>query len=113
MPELPEVEAAARHLRTWARGRTIVAARAARSRVIRGQAPSRVAQLVGHRLLDVERAGKWMLLAFDDGEGLLSHLGMTGKWTRRRPADAEPPHVRASLTLDDGYVLDYRDPRLF
>src|SRR5437868_11638317 len=106
MPELPEVETAARHLRAWAKGRKIAGAHAARSRVIRGQSPSRFAQLAGHRLLDVERAGKWMLLTFDGGEGLLSHLGMTGKWMRRRKTEAAPSHVRATFLLDDGSALD-------
>ena len=109
MPELPEVEIAARHLRAWAKGRRIVAARAAQSRVIRGQSPRRFAQLAGHVLREVERSGKWMLLRFDGEEGLLSHLGMTGKWIRRDRAAPAPSHVRASLELDDGHILDYRD----
>ncbi|HYZ89016.1 MAG TPA: bifunctional DNA-formamidopyrimidine glycosylase/DNA-(apurinic or apyrimidinic site) lyase [Myxococcales bacterium] len=113
MPELPEVEIATRHLRSWAKGRKIAAARAAQSRVIRGQTPRRFAQLKGHVLQDVERSGKWMLLRFDGDEGLLSHLGMTGKWMRRERNAPPPSHVRASLELDDGHVLDYRDPRLF
>ena len=113
MPELPEVEIASRQLLAWARGRRVVSAKAERSRVIRGQSPQRFAQLAGHRLQDVDRSGKWMLLRFDGGEGLLSHLGMTGKWIRRERAAAPPSHVRASLELDDGHVLDYRDPRLF
>lgn len=113
MPELPEVEIASRHLRAWAKGRRIVSAKAAQSRVIRGQSPRRFAQLAGHVLEEVERSGKWMLLRFDGGEGLLSHLGMTGKWIRRDRAAPPPSHVRASVELDDGHVLDYRDPRLF
>jgi len=113
VPELPEVEIASRQLRAWAKGRRIVSASAERSRVIRGQSPQRFAQLAGHRLEEVERSGKWMLLRFDGGEGLLSHLGMTGKWIRR-DRDAPPPsHVRATLVLEDGHALDYRDPRLF
>jgi formamidopyrimidine-DNA glycosylase len=113
VPELPEVEIASRQLRAWAKGRRIVSAKAERSRVIRGQSPQRFAKLAGHRLQDIDRSGKWMLLRFDGGEGLLSHLGMTGKWIRRERAAAAPSHVRASLHLDDGHVLDYRDPRLF
>ena len=113
MPELPEVEVASRQLRHWLKGRKIIAATAAKSRVIRGQAPSRFAQLAGHRFLEIERAGKWMLLSFDKDEGLISHLGMTGKWIRRKASEDEPSHVRASLELDDRHVLDYRDPRLF
>jgi formamidopyrimidine-DNA glycosylase len=38
---------------------------------------------------------------------------MTGKWIRRREKDPRPAHVRASLTLDDGHAIDYRDMRLF
>ncbi len=113
MPELPEVEIASRQLRAWLDGHRIVAARAARSRVIRGQAPQRFASLAGRRLVRIQRLGKWMLLEFDRGEGLISHLGMTGKWIRRAQEEPAPPHVRASIALDDGHVLDYRDPRLF
>ena len=113
MPELPEVEVASRQLRSWARGHRITAAKALRTRVIRGQAPARFAQLEGRTLEEIERRGKWMLLRFDGGEALLSHLGMTGKWIRRGPRDPAPSHVRASLSLEDGHVLDYRDPRLF
>ena len=113
MPELPEVEIASRQLRAWLQGRRVVSARAERSRVIRGQTPARFASLAGHRLTDIERFGKWMLLSFDGGEGLVSHLGMTGKWIRRGAQDPPPSHVRASLALDDGNAVDYRDMRLF
>ena len=113
MPELPEVEIASRQLRAWAKGRRITRATAARSRVIRGQSPRRVSELAGHRLEDVERYGKWMILRFDGGEGLVSHLGMTGKWIRRGAGEKPSSHVRATLELDDGNALDYRDPRLF
>ena len=113
MPELPEVEIASRQLRAWLQGRRVVSARAQRSRVIRGQTPARFAGLAGHRLTDIERFGKWMLLSFDGGEGLVSHLGMTGKWIRRRAEGQPPSHLRASLTLDDGNAVDYRDMRLF
>ena len=113
MPELPEVEIASRQLRGWLQGRRIVSARAERSRVIRGQTQARFAGLAGHRLTGIERFGKWMLLSFDGGEGLLSHLGMTGKWIRRRADEPRPSHVRASLALDDRHAVDYRDMRLF
>jgi formamidopyrimidine-DNA glycosylase len=107
------VEIASRQLRGWLEGRRILSARAARSRVIRGQTPRRFAQLAGRSLSGIERVGKWMLLSFDGGEGLISHLGMTGKWIRRPASAAPPSHVRATLALDDGNALDYRDQRLF
>jgi formamidopyrimidine-DNA glycosylase len=113
MPELPEVEIASRQLRSWLRGRRVVSAHAEKSRVIRGQGPQRFASLAGHDFQEIERLGKWMVLRFDGDEALLSHLGMTGKWIRRAEDKPGPSHVRATLTLDDGNAIDYRDPRLF
>jgi formamidopyrimidine-DNA glycosylase len=113
MPELPEVEVAARQLRSWLEGRRIASARAEKSRVIRGQSPARFAALGGHRLRSIERHGKWMVLEFDGDLALVSHLGMTGKWIRRRAQAEAPMHARATLLLDDGHAVDYRDPRLF
>jgi formamidopyrimidine-DNA glycosylase len=113
MPELPEVEIASRQLRAWALGRRITAVQTARSRVIRGQKPADFGALAGHTPTNLERHGKWMLLLFDRGLGLISHLGMTGKWLRRERGAAPPKHLRASLDLSDKGVLDYTDPRLF
>ena len=119
MPELPEVEHAARSLRAWLGGRTILRARAADNRIFRGGSPRDFEQLlVGRRLERVDRRGKYLLLTFDGGLGLLSHLGMTGKWVRRTPRPSSgrrtvPLHSHARLELDDGSALHYVDPRLF
>jgi endonuclease-8 len=57
---------------------------------------TRVAErLDGRRLLAVEAHGKNLLLCFDGGTVLRSHLGMTGSW-RVLPADAE---IRGSRWL--------------
>ncbi len=112
MPELPEVEHAARQLRAWMLGRRIVRASAPRSRVLRGQSPHRfAATLTGRRLESVERKGKYLMLAFDRDVGLLAHLGMTGKFVRRLPAELEP-YSRARFELG-GEVVHLRDPRKF
>jgi formamidopyrimidine-DNA glycosylase len=120
VPELPEVEINARNLRRWSQGRVIVAASAPRSRVLRPADPRSFARgLVGRRVGTIERIGKHLLipLVADQKEAvplaLYSHLGMTGKWVRLRPGEAQPGHLRASLELDDGTVLGYRDQRLF
>ena len=113
MPELPEVEIASRHLRSWWACRCVEQLDIPRTRVVRGQAPAAFAVLLGLRLVDVERRGKWMLLSFEGGHGLLSHLGMTGKWVRRKASAPKTPHARATFLLDDAHALDYRDPRLF
>jgi formamidopyrimidine-DNA glycosylase len=119
MPELPEVEIAARNLREWAIGRRIerVEAEPAARYVFRPATPRRfAAEVAGRRFESVARRGKQLLIALggDGGPlGLLAHLGMTGKWLRRREGERVPEYVKARFHLDDGHVLHFRDPRLF
>ena len=120
MPELPEVEVARHNLARWAVGRTIDSAVAdqAALRVLRPATARSLAQLVGARVLAVERTGKALLwtLAPRRGSagarlGVYAHLGMTGKWLRRAPGDPVR-FARLRLTLDDERLLVYADPRL-
>jgi formamidopyrimidine-DNA glycosylase len=113
MPELPEVEFAARQLQDWMVGRRVVRAVIEASHVLRGASPRAIARsLEGKRLASVRRRGKYLLLAFEGGAGALLHLGMTGKLVRRR-AGAEEPYSRARFELDDGFAVHLRDPRKF
>lgn len=119
MPELPEVEIAARNLRRWGEGRRVLAVEwdPKARRIFRPAAPGAFARaLSGARLEAVDRRGKHLLVRLErEGGplGVLSHLGMTGKWVRREDASPAPRHSRARLRLDDGAVLHYLDPRLF
>lgn len=120
MPELPEVEIAARNLRRWAEGRRIdrVETDARAARIFRpGDRAAFARALAGARLETVDRRGKHLLVTLADRRGrpvgLWSHLGMTGKWVLRAGSDPAPPHARVRLVLDDGRVLHYLDPRLF
>jgi formamidopyrimidine-DNA glycosylase len=119
MPELPEVEIAARNLRAWAVGRRIerVDAEATAKYVFRPSTPKKfAADVAGHVFSSVRRRGKQLLVGLDGPGGpvgLLAHLGMTGKWLRRRYGEPEPEYVKARFRLDDGHVLHFRDPRLF
>ncbi len=132
VPELPEVEHAARTLRRLTIGRMVVrlAVDPRAGRLFRPDGAARLAAgIEGALLVEVGRRGKQLLLAFDGPAGRVgvnAHLGMTGRWeagTRwadapsraRRPAAAPalPLHVRAALLLDDGTAVHYRDPRMF
>lgn len=114
MPELPEVELAARALRRWLAQRVIERVTAPESRIFRG-ADRRVFEraLRGRTLARVDRRGKILLLSFDRDVGLVSHLGMTGRWERRARGAPEPDHTRARLALRGDGVVYYRDQRLF
>ena len=119
MPELPEVEIAARNLRRWTAGRRIerVEAEPKARYVFRPAAPAAFArEVAGARFGPIRRVGKNLLVALErEGAplGLLAHLGMTGKWLRREEADPPTRFSRARFHLDDGSVLHFDDMRLF
>lgn len=124
MPELPEVEIAARNLRAWALGRRLVAVEVdgKARRLLRPTSAAVFARSARGRAVEsVRRLGKHLLIGLSPptrgpGEGslgLLSHLGMTGKWLRRQRGAEPPSHSRVRLLLDDGATLHYRDTRLF
>jgi formamidopyrimidine-DNA glycosylase len=119
VPELPEVEHAARTIRRLALGRRVeaVALDARAARLFRPDGPDAFRRAVaGARLLEVARHGKQLLLTLRPrGGGRLgvnAHLGMTGLWTGG-PAAPPPRHARLSLDLDGGVRLHYDDPRMF
>ncbi|HEY6003894.1 MAG TPA: DNA-formamidopyrimidine glycosylase [Anaeromyxobacter sp.] len=120
MPELPEVEIAARNLRAWTKGRGIDSVDADRGAryVFRPAGPAAFARaLTGARFRSIRRIGKNLLVSLEKDRaplGLLAHLGMTGKWLLRDGAAGDSPRFsRARFHLDDGSVLHFCDMRLF
>jgi formamidopyrimidine-DNA glycosylase len=112
MPELPEVEAAARRLRRALVGRTIVAI-AARHATPRRHLPPRIrAAVAGRQVRAIDRRGKHQLLRLDDGATLHVHFRMTGDWVVGRAAQPLPRHARVVLTLDGGDWVALDDPRV-
>jgi endonuclease-8 len=59
-----------------------------------------VASLIGRTVSTVEARGKHLLMPFDDGRVLHSHMGMTGSWHIYRPGEAwQKPAHRAAISL--------------
>lgn len=121
MPELPEVEIAARSIRAWAVGHRIVRCEAdpRARRMFRPDTPHAIeTACTGARVISVERHGKQLLVTLSPKGrprarvGLLAHLGMSGKWIRRNPHDVVTSS-RMRWHLDDGSVVHDRDPRMF
>ncbi len=107
MPELPEVEVAARALRRWLVGAPIERVRTRRSPVV----ASRLGVLRGQTCEGVERRGKWLRISFG-ATSLFSHLGMTGKWIERGAIEPTLAHQHAAFTLG-ARTVRYVDPRAF
>ena len=112
MPELPEVETVRRRLAPVLEGRELVEVEISDPRLTRPDDPVEVArELEGERVAMVDRRGKYLIVRFESGRALLIHLRMTGAVLEG--PNAEDPHRRAVLHLDDGTDVAYRDVRRF
>lgn len=113
MPELPEVETVRRGLAMRMTGRRIVMAELRRPDLRRPFPPMLAERLTGALIGDLARRGKYILIELDETGLLLLHLGMSGRITAGA-ADVPPEkHDHVVLTLDDGTVVRFNDPRRF
>ena len=118
MPELPEVEILARHLRRALPGKTIRDVRVNRAKILRPTSQRKLKSvLVGARFKAVSRRGKYLLFELQPRSSrqtvvLLGHLGMTGKMFLAMKNDPPPKH--AAVILDLGKTnLIFEDTRYF
>ena len=80
MPELPEVEVTRRRIAPHLVGRRIRRLRTTRPSYFFVTSPGRLRRaLAGRTAVALERHGKYLLVALDDGARLVLHLGMTGQ----------------------------------
>ncbi|MGD9617828.1 MAG: bifunctional DNA-formamidopyrimidine glycosylase/DNA-(apurinic or apyrimidinic site) lyase [Alphaproteobacteria bacterium] len=113
MPELPEVETVRRGLARCMSGRRIVRAELRRSDLRRPFPPDLAERLDGARIGTLTRRGKYLLIELDNSGLLLLHLGMSGRIVAGTAALPPEPHDHVVLTLDDGTVVRFNDPRRF
>lgn len=99
MPEGDTIFRTAEVLRAALVGRGITAARAQPRPGLR-RVPD-LSGLVGTTVTTVETRGKHLLIGFDNGLTLRSHLRMSGSWHRYRPGEAwRRPMYQASAILE-------------
>jgi formamidopyrimidine-DNA glycosylase len=115
MPELPEVESVRLRLAPVLEGRKLARVRVLDPRLTRPLDPDDVArELEGEQVAAVDRRGKYLIVRFESGRALLIHLRMTGSvLTGRAASTANDAYRRATITLDDGSDVIYRDVRRF
>ena len=113
MPELPEVETIRRGLSLRISGRRIVRADLRRPDLRRPFPPMLATRLEGARIGALSRRGKYLLVELDETGLLLLHLGMSGRITAGGSDAPVEKHDHVILTLDDGTVVRFNDPRRF
>lgn len=113
MPELPEVETTRRSLLGDVVGARVVAVTVRERRLRRPLAADFAERLRGRRIAAIERRGKYLLFALDDGRVLLVHLGMSGSLCLTGTAALPVRHDHVAIALDNGRQLVFNDPRRF
>ncbi|WP_426225330.1 bifunctional DNA-formamidopyrimidine glycosylase/DNA-(apurinic or apyrimidinic site) lyase [Pseudarthrobacter sp. DSP2-3-2b1] len=141
MPELPEVEVVRRGLVSWVRGRTITSVDVVDARSIRRHAlglEDFVGNLLGARVSDVVRRGKFLWLPLTDSAAthpplasvpaaaapdgspavaLMAHLGMSGQLLMQDADVPDEKHLKVRLRLSprEGMPeqLRFVDQRIF
>jgi formamidopyrimidine-DNA glycosylase len=110
MPELPEVEGAARYLDAQIAGRTLRSVAWLHASLQR-HAAARVPALIGRRVAAVRRVAKWQEVQFTDGAVLVVHFRMTGDWAVTAKPVA-PAHARAHFAFSGSRHVWLIDPRV-
>lgn len=96
MPEGDTLFRTAAGLRPHLVGRTVTAARVAGP----GAVPQ-IARVIGREITAVESLGKNLIIRFDNGLELRTHLRMNGSWHRYRPGERwRRPPGRARLVIE-------------
>lgn len=70
-------------------------------------------RLRGRQVTEVGRKGKFLLITLDDGQTMVAHLGMSGRFSVAGPEEAKPAHTHFVARLDDGTEVRFVDPRTF
>jgi formamidopyrimidine-DNA glycosylase len=118
MPELPEVETIVRGLGPLVRGRRIDGVwwsgqglHLGRKVDLRGLR----AVAIGRTVARVRRRGKYILveIAGPEDQGIIIHLGMTGRLRVQPAASARAPHTHVVFALGGGDELRFVDARRF
>src|SRR5437868_8142425 len=130
MPELPEVETVMRGLEKVLLGRRITGVRLARPDLRLPFPQGFAKRLEGRKVERFERRAKYILAHLDNGEALLLHLGMSGRFTiltgdgraielgefYEESAAAENGrgrHDHVVFTIEGDRRVVYTDPRRF
>jgi formamidopyrimidine-DNA glycosylase len=125
MPELPEVETVRRGLAPVMEGQRITHAQTRRAN-LRFAFPEKFTErLAGRSVTGLGRRAKYLMADLDDGEVLVMHLGMTGRFIIERQGHISAPgefaqditrhtaHDHVVLHMEGGVRITYNDVRRF
>ena len=123
MPELPEVETVKRGLEPHFSGSVIRGVEQRRAD-LRFAFPHKFAErITGARCDNLERRAKYIIARLENGQSLIMHLGMSGRFSVHGPqgtkvpasagGETNPKHDHVVFQLSDEVEVRYNDPRRF
>lgn len=101
MPELPEVETVRQGLLQGILNKTVSEV-LIRREGLRYPFPKDLVTVAGCTVTGIRRRAKYLLIDLDDGRVLLSHLGMSGRYTLFSSTDAEAVPQQLLATVNGG-----------
>ena len=110
MPEAPDLEITKDYLNDVAAGQRVVSARVLRPTVVRSLRGEFAEDLQGRKLRNVERRGKFLLMAFG-GASLVVNPMLTGAFQHCPSSDNPFKRVCFIISLSNGWDLRYLDQR--
>jgi formamidopyrimidine-DNA glycosylase len=114
MPELPEVETVKNELAPHIIGHCILGVTLLWDRIVKEPSPAEfISRIAGHKITDIARHGKYLIVSLNSGDKLVLHLKMTGSLILQKNDSELPKFTRAIIHLDSGQNICFRDPRKF
>jgi formamidopyrimidine-DNA glycosylase len=111
---LPEVETVVRDLRPLLIGHVISSLRLSKQSLRRAWSPKWKTALVGQRMINLQRHGKWIFMVLANSRTVVIHLGMTGQLRVVPAASPMESHTHVVFGLDGSATqLRFRDIRRF
>ncbi len=113
MPELPEVETIRRTLTSVLIGQEIQGVEVLLEKAVKPSSEQLIRALVGRKIVELRRRGKYLLLLLDDDSRVAFHLRMTGRLLFLPKLTPLEKHTTLVLNFTDDHSLRFVDPRKF
>ena len=112
MPELPEVETIKNELQPYIVGHCVTGVTLFWEGIVRQPSVKEFcSRLIGQRMTEVARRGKYLIFSLTSGEALVIHLKMTGSLLLKSAIEEPDKFIRTIIHLDEEIGLHFRDPR--
>jgi formamidopyrimidine-DNA glycosylase len=113
MPELPEMEMAKRYFETNGLQQTIAELEVRRDNVLKTPENQLRAVLPGQQFEEVLRQGKFLAVRLSNGQALMFHFGLTGRFKYYEGDDEESGYPRVIFHFENGNRMAFDNMRLF